>query len=654
MADRFKFEWSTRSVFLLCFALLFVVVFTVFKGSLDNGFVYLDDNEYVVKNSLIRSLAPENLWDMLVATGPAYWHPLTWFSHAIDYYFFGDNPGGHHLTSLFLHGFNVFWVFLLFIYLLSRGNEVGRRFSEVVVVAVFSALAFGLHPLRVESVVWAAERKDLLCAFFMFPAMLTYLKYADADLPADRKRWYGWTLVLFILALMSKPMAVTLPLVLLLFDAYPLNRFRTGSQWLRLVTEKIPFFVLSLLSGLLTLFAQNKAGAVMSVGALSYTDRVLNALHSCIFYLEKTLWPHPVVPFYPFPEYGFLMLLKVAAFVALTVFLAVLWRRGQRFGLAVWLFFLITVSPVIGIVQAGEQAAADRFTYIPTVGFYLLAAVGFLQVWNKYRETPLKHGARIGVFLVALVSLALLSQLTHRQIPVWKNPGTLWQKVIEVFPGQTPKSYGILGHYFMVQGQTTKAVGYFEQAIELFPRYTGPYNELGLFYMNKKNYEKAEKYFKTSLDLRRDAVVENNMGLLNLNQSRVEQAVYWFQRSIETKPDSPQPHNNLGLIFSKSGQWKQAEAEYRKAIQSDFDFPQAHANLAFLYKQQKQLKDAVTEFHLALFLMKDNADLRVGLGETFLLLGDAAGARKEFQEALKIRPDHPNALNHLQGLAGSP
>lgn len=365
MADRFKFEWNTRSVFLLCFALLFVVTFTVFKSSLDNGFVYLDDNEYVVKNSLIRSLAPENLWDMLVATGPAYWHPLTWFSHAIDYYFFGDNPGGHHLTSLFLHGFNVFWVFLLFIYLLSRGNEVGRRFSEVVVVAVFSALAFGLHPLRVESVVWAAERKDLLCAFFMFPAMLTYLKYADADLPADRKRWYGWTLVLFILALMSKPMAVTLPLVLLLFDAYPLNRFRTGSQWLRLVIEKIPFFVLSLLSGLLTLFAQNKAGAVMSVGALSYTDRVLNALHSCIFYLEKTLWPHPVVPFYPFPEYGFLMLLKVAAFVALTVFLAVLWRRGQRFGLAVWLFFLITVSPVIGIVQAGEQAAADRFTYIP-------------------------------------------------------------------------------------------------------------------------------------------------------------------------------------------------------------------------------------------------------------------------------------------------
>ena len=654
MADRFKFQWNARGVYLLCFALMFIVVFIVFKGSLGNGFVYLDDNEYVVENSLIRSLAPGNLWNMLVATGPAYWHPLTWLSHAIDYYLFGDNPGGHHLTSLFLHGFNVFWVFLLCMYLLSRGDKAERTFSEAVAVALFSALAFGLHPLRVESVVWAAERKDLLCAFFMFPAMLTYLKYADAELPADRKRWYGWTLILFVLALMSKPMAVTLPLVLLLFDVYPLNRFRAGSQWLRLVIEKVPFFALSLLCGLLTLFAQNKAGAVMSVGTLSYTDRVLNAFHSGVFYLEKTLWPHPVVPFYPFPEQGFLMYLKATAFIALTVLLIVLWRRGQRVGLAVWLFFLITVSPVIGIVQAGEQAAADRFTYIPTVGFYLLAAMGLLQVWNKWRETSMKQGALIGISLVALVSLILLSQLTHRQIPVWKNPGTLWQKVIKEFPGQTPKSYRISGHYFMVQGQTKKAVGFYEQAIELFPRYVEPYNDLGLFYMNQKNYEKAESYFKASLDVRRDAVVENNMGLLHLSQGQTKQAVYWFQRSIETQPDFPQPHNNMGLIFSKSGQWLQAEEEYRKAIQGDFDFPQAHANLAFLYRKQKKLSEAITEFRLALYLMKDNVNLHIGLGEALLLMGDAAGARKEFQETLKIHPGHPNALHYLQRLDRSP
>lgn len=654
MADHFKFEWSKRNVFLFCFALLLVVIFAVFKSSLNNGFVYWDDNAYVIQNSLIQSLSPENLWNMLVTTGPAYWHPLTWFSHAIDYHFFGDNPGGHHLTSVFLHGFNVFWVFLIFVHLLSRGTNVGWKFYEVVAVAVIAALGFGLHPLRVESVVWAAERKDLLCAFFMFPAMLTYLKYADADLPADRKRWYGWTLILFVFALMSKPMAVTFPVVLLLFDAYPLSRFRDGSQWLRLVIEKIPFFVLSLLCGLLTLFAQNKAGAVISVGTLSYTDRALNAIQNCMFYLGKTLWPVPVVPFYPFPKHDFLMFLKVTAFVALTIFLIVLWRRGQRFGLAIWLFFLITVSPVIGIVQAGTQATADRFTYIPTVGFYLVVAVGLLWVWNKYREPPLKHGVRIGIFLVAVVSMTLLGQLTHRQIPVWKNSGALWQKVIEVFPGQIPRSYRNLSHYYMVQGKQQAAVDLLEQALELFPQYIDLYDDLGSFYMNKGDYEKAESYFKLSLDFRRDAMVENNMGLLNLSQDRLKQAVYWFQRSIETKPDFPQPHNNLGLVFSKSGQWKLAESEYRKAIQGDFDFPQAHANLAFLYKKQKKLPAAVTEFHIALFLLKDNADLRVGLGETFLLLGNADGASREFQEALKIRPDHPEALNYLQSLAVSP
>jgi tetratricopeptide (TPR) repeat protein len=288
------------------------------------------------------------------------------------------------------------------------------------------------------------------------------------------------------------------------------------------------------------------------------------------------------------------------------------------------------------------------------VGFYLLAAMGLLQVWKKFRETPLKHWARIGISLVALVSLTLLGQLTHRQIPVWKDPGALWQKVIEVFPGQIPRSYHILGIYFMAQGQTPKAVDMLEQTIELFPRFAGPYNDLGLFYMNKGNYEKAEYYFKSSLDLQRDAVVENNMGLIYLRQGRDKKAIDWFQRSIETKPDFPQPHNNLGLIYSKSGRWNQAEAEYRKAIQGDFDYPQAHANLAFLYKKQKRLPDAVTEFHLALYLMKDNANLRVGLGETLLLLGDTAGARKEFQEALRIRPDHPDALNYLKGLSGSP
>jgi len=345
----------------LVFLALFFFVLVVYWAALDNGFVDWDDNGYILENQLIRSLAPANLFQMLISLEPVYWQPVTWLSHAIDYRLFGLNASGHHFVSIVLHGINAFLAFLLIYKFTGRAHPDLKGRGAVLLICAWVALLFAVHPLRVESVVWAAERKDLLCALFLFSAVLTYLRYVDAEAPPERRRWYRLTLLMFLLALMSKPMAVTLPVVLLLLDVHPLKRIANVAEFWKRVWEKAPHFAMSLAAGVITIIAQKSEGAMVSIHELSLTERLINALRSTVFYIEKTLWPKPLVPLDPFPVWDWKLALEVATFFIICWFCFVKWREGRRAWGTVWLIYLVTLLPVIGIIQVGGQAAADRF-----------------------------------------------------------------------------------------------------------------------------------------------------------------------------------------------------------------------------------------------------------------------------------------------------
>ena len=371
---------SFNSKFLLSLAGLFLLTVMVFRGVLDNGFVLnWDDFEYVTENPMIQKWA--NFFEMTVSFHSANWHPLTWFSHALDYQIYGLNPFGHHLTSLFLHGLNTCWVFTLFVLLVGRGKE-GSNYS-VYVGGIFTALLFGLHPLRVESVAWVSERKDLLCGFLYFSTIGAYYLYV-----CKKKRWiYSVMFFLFTLAIMSKPMAVTLPIVLLLLDIFPLERLRLAKDLPPLLMEKIPLFALSLMGGVLTLLAQGTTGAIRTLQETSLSDRIINSFHTLWAYIEKTFWPRDLLPFYPLWEnpswLSIKFLLGLILFLGATLFSFYQWRKGNPAWAIAWLFYLVTLAPVIGIIKVGTQAMADRYTYIPTLGPIFLVGAGLTNLWQR-------------------------------------------------------------------------------------------------------------------------------------------------------------------------------------------------------------------------------------------------------------------------------
>jgi len=629
----------------------------VFSGALNNGFVDWDDNEYVIDNPLIHSLDVDHIAEMLVTLKPVYWHPVTWFSHALDYQLYGMNTAGHHFTSIFIHGLNTFWVFILCVFLLSKKYPESRDRQKIFWVGAWVALAFGLHPLRVESVVWAAERKDLLVAFFMFPAMWTYILSHEAKDPLRQKRWYWLTLFLFLLALMSKPMVVTLPVVFLILDYFPLKRWSRFTQIFSLVWEKFTFLLMSLITGVITIVAQKEAGAVVGVSSLSFVDRVINAIHSWVFYLEKTFWPEPLSPLYPFQERVFPLLLASLVFAAITLVCLMSALRGLRGPLAAWGYYLVTAAPVIGIIQVGRQAAADRFTYIPTLSLYFVLGAAVLWLLRKATaSTKLKWVAPV-LAVGALGSLGAMSKVTVNQVPVWKNTGTLWQKTVDVFPGKMPSPHFNLGRYLLAHGQKEEALRQLELSLSVDPNYVNALNDLGLVRIEEKRWREAEKYFSRALKVRQDAVLLSNRGLLEMKQGHPKEAIPWLQKALAKNPDFVEAHNNLGLVQAQLGNESLAESHFRSALTVKFDFFPAHANLAQLYLRQGRLNQAATEFRLAQYLEPGNAALYVGMGEVLFYAGQWEAAQREIQQALRLQPENGKAKviwQKLEELRASP
>jgi len=411
-----------------------------YRGVMLNGFVW--DTTYYLQGhqQQIAGLGLKHLNWMLTSLAEANWHPLTWLSFAIDYQLYGGlNPAGFHLSNAVLHGLDSGLVFLCVLALFGiRSRPDGPMLAQADLATYFAcffgAVLFALHPQHVESVAWVAERKDVLCLFFMLLTVLAYLKYAVSSGSAKRD-WYLAAVLFAVLAAMSKPLAVSLPVVLLLLDVYPLDRWpsnpaneRPRESLVQILGDKIPFVVISLALAWLTLMAQQEA-----MTSVPLSIRVLNAFNSVMAYLAKWAVPVGLSPHYPYftnPQLGIRMVhfLPVLGFAGISTLAAYAWARGNRAVLVAWLFYLVTLFPMLGLVSVGLQGMADRYAYLPTLPAYVLVAAGLLALFRK--ATAIKALALLAVITVCVG----LAAQTARQVSIWRNELSLWSHAVQLHP----------------------------------------------------------------------------------------------------------------------------------------------------------------------------------------------------------------------------
>ena len=582
----------------------------VYAPVLQNDFVW-DDVVYVTENTLIRSLSIYSLSEMLISFHASNWHPLTWLSLAIDYTFWGLDPLGYHLTNIILHGLNTLIVFFLAIKLTVKAKEDDEIslpskmetsiLTQSLIVAGVTALLFGLHPLHVESVAWVSERKDLLCALFVLLSILSYLSYTSSI--GQNYRWILLTtcLLLFIFALMSKPMAVTLPVILLLLDIYPLKRIslypsKTGKT-LSVLMEKAPFFALSIASSIITIMAQHAGEAIRSLERFPTDARLFNALRALVFYLGKTVFPVNLVPFYPFPINIHWLNLQylLSALLVLLITGYCLWmvKQGKCFFFITWSYYVVTLLPVLGIVQVGGQAAADRYTYLPSLSIFLSIGVGMLWFFEGVTLTRSKSlfGGLVLVFI-----FIFMGQLTINQIKIWQNSEVFWSYVISSFPfpQSDPLAHYNLGNAYASKGRLDQAISEYKRALILKPHYAEAHNNLASAYVLKGKWDKAISEIKQSLAINPNyAMAHNNLGSIYHKKGDLDKAISEYKQAIAIKPDYAKAHGNIGLIYYSKGMFDEAIFEYEKALAINPNLSEIHYNLGAAYYYKGNYKLAI-------------------------------------------------------------
>lgn len=563
-----------------------VVTFLVYLPALQNDFVNWDDDLYVMDNTHIRSLSPAFFKWIFTDFYASYWHPLTWVSHAVDYALWGLNPWGHHLTNIILHAVNSFLVVILIMRLLEAwsgmsqkaGQSAGFQSRELLIAGGTTGILFGLHPLHVESAAWVAERKDLLCALFFLLSILQYASYVrsvatesvqEHSFSRYRSKHYFIAIGFFILALCSKPMAVSLPVVLLILDWYPFDRIRSLKDFRTVFVEKIPFVLLSLISSIVIIVAQKTGGAMASIESIPLPTRLLVAARSLILYLVKMVWPLNLYPLYPYPANvslgSFEYLSAIVLLSAITITGIVLAKKGTLW-LAVWGYYVITLLPVLGIVQVGPQAMADRFFYLPSIGPFLLCGVGAAWLSNRTHRVE-QHRLGIQLFIVAaalLVSAAMIV-LTVRQIGLWKNGIILWSHVIEQEPAAYA-AYNNRGVSFEKTGQIDRAFEDYNKTLALNPADAQAYFNLGVLYIGAHLFDKAIACLSQSIALKPErADAYHNRGVVYSSLDRLDEALADFNKAISLDRNLDIAYFNRGRLYLRLGNEGLAQADFQKA-----------------------------------------------------------------------------------------
>jgi tetratricopeptide (TPR) repeat protein len=601
-----------KYLFIIC---LFLVVATlaVYWQVLDNDFVNYDDDRYVTENIyVLKGVTFDSLTWAFTSSQFSNWHPLTWISHMIDCQLYGLNPKGHHLTNLLFHVANTLLLLLVLV------RMTGALWSSSFVAALFA-----LHPIHVESVAWIAERKDVLSTFFMMLTVWAYTLYVKKG----GVRRYLLVALLFVLGLMSKPMLVTLPFILLMLDFWPLDRLcliystrtvATGQHTnkrlstFQLIWEKVPFFALAVASSVVTFIVQKRGGAIKSLMSYSLPTRIINALVAYIEYIVNMIWPVKLSVLYPHPGDSLPLWKGVVAglMLALITTLVVCKARKVPYIAVGWCWYVVTLIPVIGIVQVGMQAKADRYTYTTLIGLFIVIAWGANDLLSKWPHR------KIWLSTLASILLPVLIVLTWKQVQYWENSITLYKHTLK-HTSNNVIIHNNLGAALNKLGRTEEAIEHLLQALRLKPDY---------------------------------AIAHYNLGTALGKLGRTEEAIEHLLQALRLKPDYVEGHYNLGTALSKLGRTEEAIKHLLQALRLKPDYAEAHSSLGVALYKQGRTEEAIEHLLQALRLKPDYAIAHCNLGTVLARKGHIKEAIALFREALRVNPDHVNAKDNLNKL----
>jgi tetratricopeptide (TPR) repeat protein len=617
---------DSRAAIALVSVFLIAITWFVFGQTVRYDFVNYDDDKYVYANPLITSgLTVSGAIHAFIGKHSVNWHPLTTLSHMLDCQLWDSHAGGHHFTNIVLH---TIAVVLLFLILLQMTGALWR--------SAFVAAVFAVHPLRVESVAWISERKDVLSAVFFMLTLGFYVRYV-------RHSSLGRYLAVvgsFALGLMCKPTLVTVPLVLLLLDYWPLKRFDGESSTRRLILEKIPLFALSAAAAGATLWAQEKS--IIQIERLPFMWRVGNGLVACLTYIEQTIWPARLAVFYPHPgitlpvwEIGLaivLLLLATAGAIAL--------RRKRPYFLTGWFWYLVMLLPVIGLIQVGAQAHADRYTYLSQIGLYILLA------WAIPDALASRIQRRI-LGVTAGVAIILLAWCAHIQASYWRNGETLWSHTIAV-TSENFTAYNGLGQFLLDHGHLDEAIDQLHIALKINPKYPIARMNLGIALLKKGRADEAIAQFQTVLkDYPNDANAYDNMGTALLQKGDSQSAIAAYEKALSIQSRYPSAHFGLGMALDDIGRVGEAIAHYQEAVREAPDFAEAYYLLGTDLFRASRIDAAIAAFERALQSRPVYPEVQNNMGLALLKKGRPSEAIAHWENAIANEPDFVLALNNL-------
>jgi tetratricopeptide (TPR) repeat protein len=658
------------------------ITFLVFLPALNGGFVNWDDDHVLQENEHFRGLGWTQLQWMATAYWTGHYHPLTWLSFAIDYRLWGlDGNGafGFHLTNVILHMLNagLFYLLARLLLTLAIPSEQGQTDAAVNVGVALAAMLFAMHPLRAESVAWVTERRDVLSVFFLLPCVLAYLGYVTGWRRSGV--WYGASIVLLLLSLLCKAWGMTLPVVLLILDWYPLGRFRKGESGtggggaIPLLVEKLPFVVLA--AGAAIQAAQAQSSALYTMKTLAeygLWQRIAQGFYGIAFYLWKTLLPTGLAPIYEIPERmnPFEMRFIFAAVVVLAITAAVVMMRRRRpAGLALWACYVVVVSPVLGLAQSGPQLVADRYSYVACLTWAILAGAGMVRLVRFCATSPRGNTMLAWGAIASIGVLATLAGLTVRQVCFWHDSETLWQRTLAVAP-DSYNAHNNMAAVLGFRGDIAAAEQQYRAALAVKPDGAMALTNLGGLLSNSGRYEEALQYLQRGLPGNPDQVTALTSLAITLQRlGRYDEAVTLYRRQLDADPTVAQRarlYSGLGGALGSQGKLSEAADCFRKAaaLAPKDDLPLF--NLGVTLRDLGDMKGALQAIEAAIRLAQDVvlADSRL-LGRTHLVdelveagklnmaMGDSAAARLRFQQVLQLKPDHAAARANLQRCEGS-